>query len=107
MLTKDVQTVDETVKNADGKKDKSWWDREGYVRSESEEYIVRTTAEAMKVPKLEVWETKEFEIDREESMQFATDAQDPNAKRMYDGGDKNTTTVTVTKPKPIANGMGS
>ncbi|TVY32772.1 hypothetical protein LSUB1_G007143 [Lachnellula subtilissima] len=82
MVTKDVKTVDETVKNADGKKDKSWWDREGYVRSESEEYIVRTTAEALKVPKLEVWETKEFEIDREDGKQFATDGQDLNAKRI-------------------------
>ncbi|TVY36636.1 hypothetical protein LOCC1_G006789 [Lachnellula occidentalis] len=95
---------DEPTKGGEGKKDKSWWDREGYARGESEEHIVRE-AEAAKVPKLEVWETKEFEIDREdgEGKQFATDGQDPNVTRMYDGGDKNTTTVTATRA-PIARG---
>lgn len=95
----DAKTFNDTVKSGDAKKDKSWWDREGYVRSESEEHIVRE-AEAAKVPKLEVWETKEFEIDREDGKQFATEGQNPNTTRMYDGGDKNITTVTATRGTP-------
>ena len=76
-----------------GKSDKSWWDREGYTRSESEERIVPPGQ--AKVLRLEVWETKEFDIDRSDGQHFARDGQDVDTTRMYDGGDKNTTTVTA------------
>jgi hypothetical protein len=81
--------------DGNGKGDKSWWDREGGIyRSESEENIVQA-----KVMRLEVWETKEFDIDRGDGRQFARDGQDIDANntRMYDGAGKEfETRTTVT-----------
>ncbi|TVY15631.1 hypothetical protein LARI1_G006278 [Lachnellula arida] len=95
-LVGDAKTFNDTMTSGDAKQDKSWWDREGHGRSESEEHIVRE-AEAGKVMRLEVWETKEFEIDREDDKQSVTEGQHPNTTRMYDGGNKNITTVTATR----------
>jgi hypothetical protein len=90
------------------KRDKSWWDREGSLhhitRSESEEYIVPP-----KIARLEVWETKEVEVDRGSMRQFGNQERDPNnVSRMYDGSGNGSkefeTTTTVTA---IGNGRKS
>ncbi len=45
----------------------SWWEREGNLsglgKTESEEYIVPPPGKAKMVP-LEIWESKEFDVDR-------------------------------------------
>jgi len=80
----------------------SWWEREGNLsrlgRTESEEYIVRPPGKAKMVP-LEIWESKEFDVDRG-SVGPGAPVSDrrPQPSKIFDGvGGSGATSVYETK----------
>jgi hypothetical protein len=71
----------------------SWWDREG-MRSESEEYIVMKPTKA--VMPLEIWESKEFDVVKDERNSQFRDSKTPQPDKMYDGPKGYETKTVVT-----------
>lgn len=71
----------------------SWWEREG-VRSESEEYIVLEPTKAA-MP-LEIWESKEFDVVKDERNSQFMDSKITQPDKMYDGPKGFETKTVVT-----------
>ena len=71
----------------------SWWEREG-VRSESEEYIVLEPTEA--VMPLEIWESKEFDVVKDERNPKSRHSKITQPDKMYDGPKGFETKTVVT-----------
>lgn len=74
------------------------WRDNGLERSESEEYIVGPGG---KVRRMEVWETREVEVDRDgDKVQFAKDGQVDEGYEGEGKGFKTSTTVTALNSLP-------